>query len=97
MIAPAAAAAPLPDLGEIKLEGPVQFQAGWTGRAVATRYVGHPAGLSAVRDTLRAWAIVRGFETFDRPVDEYLETTDEDSVDASFSGEADFNAYWPIR
>lgn len=94
---PAAAPAALPDLGEIKLEGPVQFQAGWTGRAVATRYVGHPAGLSAVRDTLRAWAIVRGYETFDRPVDEYLETTDEDSVDTSFSGEADFNAYWPIR
>lgn len=86
---------PLPTL-EVKIDSannnPVQYGRSYAGRAVYTTYYGHPAGLSAIRDQLRAWALVHGEEPADRPFDEYL----KGSVD-SFTADGEFVAYWPLK
>lgn len=86
-----ATAMPLEPL-DVTLEGPVQLRQSYVGRAISTRYDGHPAGLAAVRDHLRAWGMTHGETTQERPFEEYLQ-----DIDDSFGGEARFNAYWPIK
>ncbi|MFC4728066.1 SRPBCC family protein [Coralloluteibacterium thermophilus] len=83
--------APLPQL-EIDLEGPVQYTQSYGGRAAYTVAIGHPAGLPAVRDQIRAWLLVHGEETQDRPFDEYLRGPQD-----SFAADAEFVVYWPIK
>ncbi len=88
-----ATAPPLPL--EVKIEGdnnPVKFGQSYTGRAVYTTFYGHPAGLSAIRDQLRAWALVHGEEPTDRPFDEYLKGPTD-----SFAADAEFIVYWPLK
>lgn len=84
-----------PPLLEVKIEGdnnPVKFGQSYTGRAVYTTFYGHPAGLSAIRDQLRAWALVHGEEPTDRPFDEYI----KGPLD-SFAPDAEFIVYWPLK
>lgn len=61
-------------------------------RAVTTTYVGPSPALARVRDLIRAWAIVRGAETVDRPYEDYrIELED------MLSDNAEFQVYWPVK
>lgn len=61
-------------------------------RAANTRWVGPAPGLQRVRDTLRTWAMVRGFTIEGDGFDEYLVAIPE-----MLSPEAEFQAYLPLQ
>ena len=61
-------------------------------RAVTTTYVGPAPALPRVRDLIRAWAIVRGAETAERPYEDYLI-----EIEDMLSDNAEFQAYWPVK
>lgn len=84
-------AAPL-ELLDVKLDGPVQYVQIPAMRAAATSYVGPSPGLPRVRDLVRAWAMVRGADTTDRPFEEYL-----NPVKDMLSEEAEFRVFWPVQ
>ena len=48
--------------------------------------------VSGIRDLVRAWAMVRGSETTDRPFEEYL-----GPIKDMLSEEAEFRVYWPLK
>jgi hypothetical protein len=80
---------------DVKLEGvgnPVLYVQLPAMRAAKTSYVGPSPGLPRIRDLTRAWAMVRGSETTDRPYEDYL-----DPIKDMLSEEAEFNVYWPIK
>ncbi len=86
--------APLERL-DVKLEGegnPVIYAQQPAIRAASTTYEGSAAGLARVRDLLRAWAMVRGNETADRPFEQYgVEIKNMLNEDAAYT------VYWPLR
>ena len=61
-------------------------------RAVTTTYVGPAPALPRVRDLIRAWAMVRGAETAERPYEDYLI-----EIEDMLSDNAEFQAYWPVK
>ena len=80
---------------EVKLEGegnPVIYVQLPAIRAATTTYVGPSPGLARIRDLVRAWAMVRGSETTDRPYEEYLVP-----IKDMLSEEAEFRVYWPLK
>lgn len=80
---------------DIKLEGdrnPVIYAQTPAFRAATTTYVGPSPGLSRVRDLVRAWAIVRGYETYDRPSDDF-----NIELRNMLADDALFRVYWPVR
>ena len=80
---------------DVKLEGagnPVLYVQLPAIRAAKTTYVGPSPGLPRIRDLTRAWAMVRGSETTDRPYEDYL-----DPIKDMLSEEAEFNVYWPVK
>jgi hypothetical protein len=93
----AAAEATLPTL-ELKIEGtggaenPVQYEQTKPMRAVTTKWIGPSPGLSAVRDTIRAWALVRAHQPDGQPFDEY-----KVAIPDMLNEDAEFQAYWPLR
>ncbi len=89
-----APAAPLERL-DVILEGdnnPVIYAQFPAIRAASTTYVGSAAGLARVRDLVRAWAMVRGNETADRPWEDY-----NVAIKDMLAEEAEFTVYWPLR
>jgi len=64
----------------------------YSGRALTTVYVGHPAALPLVRDMLRSYAAANGEDIHDRAFEEYLTEVEQTSAE-----DARFNVYWPIR
>ena len=86
--------APLERL-DVKLEGegnPVIYAQQPAIRAATTTYVGSAAGLARVRDLLRAWAMVRGNETADRPFEQYGV-----EIKNMLNEDAEYTVYWPLR
>ncbi len=83
--------APLENLN-VTVEGPVAYVQIPAMRVATTTYTGPSPGLPRVRDLVRAWAMVRGAETTDRPFEEYLgplkNMLDED---------AEFRVFWPLQ
>ncbi|MBP6626780.1 MAG: hypothetical protein KA187_05135, partial [Arenimonas sp.] len=83
--------APL-ELLNVTVEGPVAYVQIPAMRVATTTYTGPSPGLPRVRDLVRAWAMVRGAETTDRPFEEYLgplkNMLDED---------AEFRVFWPLQ
>lgn len=80
---------------DIKLEGegnPVIYVQLPATRVATTSYVGPSPGLARIRDLVRAWAMVRGSETTDRPFEEYLVP-----IKDMLSEEAEFRVYWPLK
>lgn len=80
---------------DVELEGagnPVLYVQLPAMRAAKTSYVGPSPGLPRVRDLTRAWAMVRGSETTDRPYEDYLSP-----IKDMLSEEAQFNVYWPVK
>ena len=61
-------------------------------RAVTTTYVGPAPALPRVRDLIRAWAIVRGAETAERPYEDY-----RIEIEDMLSDTAEFQVYWPVK
>ena len=88
----------MPERLDIKIEGtggaanPVVYMQVPAHRAAVTTYVGPSPGLPRVRDLVRAWGMVNGAETADRPYEDYrIEIKD------MLSEEAEFQVYWPVR
>lgn len=80
---------------DVKLEGegnPVVYVQLPAIRAATTSYTGPSPGLARIRDLVRAWAMVRGSETTDRPYEEYL-----GPIKDMLSEEAEFRVYWPLK
>ena len=92
-------AATMPERLEVTIEdgrngakNPVIYAQVPAHRAATTTYVGPSPGLPRVRDLVRAWAMVNGAETADRPYEDYrIEIKD------MLSETAEFQAYWPVR
>lgn len=61
-------------------------------RAAVTAFAGHMANLPNVRDSLRAWALTQGFETTARPFEVWKK-----GIEASFTEDGEFDAYWPLK
>jgi len=83
--------APLERL-DVKVEGPVVYAQLPAMRAATTTYTGPSPGLPRVRDLAKAWAMVRGAETWDRPYEEYLNPIKDMLLE-----EAEFRVFWPVR
>lgn len=88
----------MPERLDIKIEGtggatnPVVYLQVPAHRAAVTTYVGPSPGLPRVRDLVRAWGMVNGAETADRPYEDYrIEIKD------MLSETAEFQVYWPVR
>ncbi|MBB1087338.1 polyketide cyclase [Lysobacter sp. SG-8] len=91
----AAPATDAPELGTLKIEGdgnPVELVRTDAARVVAVPYTGHMANLSKIRDSLRAWALTRGYETVDRPYEDWLT-----GVEQGFALDGEFVVYWQIK
>ena len=96
-LAPVPLSAPMPtseplERLDVKIEGPVAYVQLPAMRAAATTYTGPSPGLPRVRDLAKAWAMVRGAETWDRPYEEYLAP-----IKDMLSEEAEFRIYWPVK
>jgi hypothetical protein len=95
--APVAPAAPVDpnaplELLDVKVEGPVVYVQLPAMRAATTTYTGPSPGLPRIRDLTKAWAMVRGAATWDRPFEEYL-----DPIKDMLSEEAQFRVFWPVK
>ena len=75
-----------------KLEGPVQFVRSEAGRAAKASFTGHKANLPKIRDSLRAWALTRGYEATGRPFESWT-----NGVDQGFSETGEFDVYWTLK
>ncbi len=83
--------APLERL-DVKVEGPVVYAQLPAMRAAVTTYTGPSPGLPRIRDLAKAWAMVRGTETWDRPYEEYL-----GPIKDMLAEDAEFRVYWPVK
>jgi hypothetical protein len=95
--APAAAPATvdmdaMPERLDVKVEGPVIYAHLPAMRVATTTYTGPSPGLPRVRDLTRAWAIVRGAETTDRPFEQY-----HGEIRDMLAEDAEFSVFWPVR
>lgn len=77
---------------DIKLEGPVESQYLPASKVAAVPFIGHMANLSQVRDALRAWVLTQGYDTVDRPYEDW-----NNGLQKGFTEEGDFVVYWSIK
>jgi hypothetical protein len=87
-------AAPLADAEEIeiKVEGPVDALFLPAIKVAQVPFTGHMANLAKVRDALRAWALTQGYETVDRPYEDW-----NNGIEKGFTEEGDFVVYWTTK
>lgn len=92
--ATATAAAPAADAVklDIKVEGPVEAVYSEGSKVAMVPFVGHMANLAKVRDALRAWALTHGYETVDRPYEDW-----KNGIEKGFTEEGDFVVYWSVK
>lgn len=93
--APAAAPSPAPAAGaalNVTTQGPVKYALNPAGRAVRGEFSGYFAELDAMRNAIRAWAAVRGYEVIDRPYEVYT-----GGVAPAFTENGKFEMYWPVK
>ena len=86
------ATAPLENL---KLDGPnnpVKSELVPASKTVVATFKGHMANLSKVRDAVRAWAITHGYETSERPYENWT-----GGIDAGFGEEGQYEVVWAIK
>ena len=91
--APAPGTAP-PTL-TVKIDGagnPVQYQQTQPVSAITAAYTGHMAQLAAIRQAMKAWALVHDYATADRPYENYTK-----GIAGSFTEAGDFTLYWPLK
>ena len=92
--AEATAAVPAADAQklEIKVEGPVEAVYAEGSQVAMVPFVGHMANLAKVRDALRAWALTHGYETVDRPYEDW-----NNGIEKGFTVEGDFSVYGTVK
>ncbi|MFZ5661870.1 MAG: SRPBCC family protein [Pseudomonadota bacterium] len=76
----------------IKLEGPVEVIHNEPTRIAVMPFTGHMANLPVARDALRAWALTRGYETTERPYENWL-----DGIDAGFTENGRYEVVWAVK
>jgi hypothetical protein len=86
------AAGAAPSQLTVKLDGPVKYVQTQAGNAIAASYTGHMAQLAAIREAMKAWALVHGEQVSDHPYEIYSK-----GIATSFSEAGDFTLYWPIK
>ncbi|HEV2607147.1 MAG TPA: polyketide cyclase [Xanthomonadaceae bacterium] len=86
------AAGAAPSQLTVKLDGPVKYVQTQAGNAVAASYTGHMAQLAAIREAMKAWALVHGEQVGDHPYEIYAK-----GIATSFSEAGDFTLYWPLK
>ncbi len=86
------AAGAAPSQLTVKLDGPVKYVQTQAADAITTTYAGHMAQLSAIREAMKAWAVVHGVQVGDHPYEVYTK-----GIATSFSETGDFTLYWPLK
>ena len=91
----APAAAPAPAAGaalNVTTQGPVKYALNPARRAARGNFTGYFAELDTMRNAVRAWAAVRGYEVVDRPYEMYV-----GGIGPAFTENGKFEIYWPIK
>lgn len=76
----------------IRVEGPVKVVQSDAARVVTTSFKGHMANLQKLRDALRAWALTHGYESVDRPYENWA-----GGIDAGFTNDGEFVVQWAVK
>jgi hypothetical protein len=76
----------------IRVEGPVKVVQSDAARVATTTFKGHMANLQKLRDALRAWALTHGYETVDRPYENWT-----GGIDAGFSNDGQYVVQWAVK
>jgi len=79
----------------VKIDGannPVKYVQTQPGEAITAAYTGHMAQLAAIREAMKAWAMVHGDQLSGRPYEIYTK-----GIATSFSTDGDFVLYWPLK
>lgn len=79
-------------VGNVALQGPVQFVQNKPARVAVASYTGYMAELDNVRNALRAWALTSGHEVVDRPYEDW-----KSGVAGSFTENGQFDVYWTLK
>ena len=77
---------------DVTVQGPVEARYVEPARIATASFKGDMRQLPSIRDTLRAWALTRGYETVDRPYENW-----KSGVDPSFTGQGDFDVFWVLK
>ena len=73
-------------------QGPVKYALNPARRAARGNFTGYFAELDTMRNAVRAWAAVRGYEVVDRPYEMYV-----GGIGPAFTENGKFEIYWPIK
>lgn len=76
----------------VTTQGPVKYALNPDRRAARGKFTGYFAELDAMRNAVRAWASVRGYEVVDRPYEAYT-----GGIGPAFTENGGFEIYWPIK
>ncbi|MFZ5655489.1 MAG: SRPBCC family protein [Pseudomonadota bacterium] len=76
----------------IRVEGPVKVLQSEAAKVVTTSFKGHMANLQKLRDAIRAWALSNGYETVDRPYENW-----SGGIDAGFTNDGEFVIQWAVK
>ncbi len=77
---------------DVSLQGPVKYELLAEQRAARGKFTGYFPELEAIRNAVRAWALVRGLEVTGRPFEIYT-----GGVDAAFSENGEYEIHWPVK
>jgi hypothetical protein len=83
---------PATEIAAPTLQQNVQFVRSEAGRYASAGFKGHMLSLAKMRDSLRAWTMVRGYETTGRPFEVW-----NGGVDAGFTDEGTFTLFWKLK
>lgn len=76
----------------VTTQGPVKYALNPDRRAARGQFTGYFAELDAMRNAVRAWAAVRGYEVVDRPYEVYT-----GGIAPAFTENGTFEIYWPVK
>ncbi|MEO5629472.1 MAG: SRPBCC family protein [Thermomonas sp.] len=79
-------------VGNVSLQGPVQFVQTKPAKVAMASYTGYMAELENARNALRAWALTAGYEVTDRPYEAY-----KSGIAGSFTENGEFDVYWTLK
>lgn len=76
----------------IRVEGPVKVLQSEAAKVATTSFKGHMANLQKLRDAIRAWALSNGYETVDRPYENWT-----GGIDAGFTNDGQYVIQWAVK
>jgi len=77
---------------DIAVQGPVTVAFNEPGKFAVVPFKGHMANLARMRDAIRGWALTRGYDTVERPYEDW-----KTGIDAGFTDQGEFDVYWAIK